>query len=173
MSNDVHWLIDGTRADYLTNELPTLTRGTEQTLQLWFEPSEVDTADSYGESRYGHASYGGSVGGGHVNRHQAVLDYLEFANRATLTTPLSDTGIPHFRESLPSSAAVSSLVVEIVPSDEISRATGVWALVVGGQDTTPPGHSALRLELDIHILADHAEYASEQAVINDLGSPLV
>lgn len=126
-------------ADIITEPVPDLTRGTEQTLTAVFE----STTD-----------------------YEAILDFLEYEGGEAVRRGTTDRGVPWFRERVPSDAPVSSYVVGLDSSTE-SR-YDVWTLIVSGTDNSTAGLGHYQVDVTVFVLASLSDYATRSDVINAL-----
>lgn len=150
--SDPYWTIGGTIADALVGQTPTVTRGTEITLSVIFEPAERATF--------------------YTDRYHALLDYLDYANEAPVETGVTQTGRTWYKENT-TDAPVTSFVVGVDPSPDIIDATGFWGIVTGGQDRSVPIAELRRLDLTLFVLAELDEFADRAAVETALSSGVI
>lgn len=151
---DYTWTIDGTVVDRIEGPTPTVTRGSTQTLSVIFDDRSTETT-AFDE------------------RYRTLREYIDYANGPTVRTFLTDEGIPKYRERIPSTAPVTTFLVDVEPGADVIDARGFWAVLVGGQDVTVPVEGLRRLELELYVLAELADYADKAAVKTDLGSEVV
>lgn len=144
--------IDGIVADGLIREPYTLTAGTEQPLNLVFQPSNREA--------------------GHESRHDNLLEYIEYANGPPVKTGISYHGVPYYREDVPNRASIDTFVVDVVPGSGVDL-DGFWGVVTGGEDTRSTSGVVRRLRLDAFILAKYSEYDSKSDVQAEFGSSVI
>lgn len=85
---------------------------------------------------------------------------------AAPTTNIDIDAVPTYRERLPPSASVTSLVIGFEPSDSIQDRgkRGFWGIVTGVDDATNSPLTNYQLEFSVFVLADYRDYADHQAV---------
>ena len=131
-------------SDGLASAPPTYTRAETTTLEFTF-PSEADLQTARNHLEYaGAAQYGGTV-----------------------------RGRPWFMERLPSGTPVASNVIAIEPQFSNVPLKGLWGLIVGGQETTPPPTVDYSASFEVFVLADLADYTTRADVVNALGYSVV
>lgn len=151
-SRDPYWTIGGTIVDALVGQTPTVTRGTEVTLSLIFEPAERATP--------------------YTDRYHTLLEYLDFANEAPVETGVTQTGRTWYKEET-TDAPVPSFVVGVEPSADVIDVTGFWGIVTGGQDRSVPIAELRRLDVTLFVLAELDEFADRAAVETALASSIL
>jgi len=99
---------------------------------------------------------------------KTLLEYDPHAGSFSTTGSLPNT--QHYREFLPSSASINTLVVGLEPNTELSNAgiTGVWGLISAVTDNRTPATTNPSVELEIQVLADYTDYADIVSVESDL-----
>lgn len=76
----------------------------------------------------------------------------------------SDRGEPWYRERLPPSAPVDSLVVPVDAPADINEDRSLWAIIVDGEDVSNPLGSSRRVDLTLFVLAERSDYTDRSAV---------
>jgi hypothetical protein len=161
------WTIDGIPVEYVARQTPpTLTRGDEVTLPLLFvDEIAADAGDVNQYSLpYSFNYQFPSESLGFAERYRDVLDYLDYRGEDVVRYGLSDRGEPWYRERLPPTAPVDSLVVPIDAPADIQEDRSLWAILVDGEDVSNPLGSSRRIDLTLFVLAERSEYADRSAV---------
>lgn len=153
--NDTTWTIDGIVVDGLSGPTPTFTRGQSVPLTLIFEPIRSVAADDYDV------------------RYRALREYLGYANGASISKGITNSGKPYFHEEVSPDAPIDSFVLPIEPGADVIDAVGFWALLLNGEDKSEPVADQRRLKFNVFVLAERDEYADKQAIVDDLGSPVI
>lgn len=113
-------------------------------------------------------SVDGTVANQSANPFTKLLDHDRHAGSYTLNGTLGNT--QRYKERLPSSPNINSLVVGLEPATDIANreVAGKWGLIGNVTDnrTRPFTNPVVTLEIDI--LADFSEYADVTAVKTDL-----
>jgi len=95
------------------------------------------------------------------------MDLLAFAPRAGGFTTLDtlDSSV-RFRERLPSSGDVTSLLVGVEPDENLQQEDieGIWGLIESVEDARRPALSADQIRVEIRVLAPYREYSDHAAV---------
>ncbi|KDE60613.1 hypothetical protein EL22_00015 [Halostagnicola sp. A56] len=157
MSN---WRVAGYDVEAVVDQpVPTLTRGSEITLQLLFDNNLTDSALAFGRGAYGQFPYDQGGLGGVENSYLALRKYGWFAPNSQ-TTGTTDAGVPWFSERIPSDAYFDTLVIS-VESIDVPAHTGFWALVTDVTDQSRVAGSestARRLDFNLFVLAELREF---------------
>ena len=99
-----------------------------------------------------------------IERYNRVKDYLQYAGYANTNTTLESA---YFTEpGSYSNAPISSLLVPIWPHSDIDQARGIWGVITGGDDTTEIFGAVARVSIDVFVLAEYSDYATETDVRN-------
>lgn len=151
MATDVSWAIDGITAEGLVGVTPTLIRGSTPTLTFEFKSAPWT-----------------SVSASYTARYRDARAYIDYANESTVRRGTTSRGVPWYREYLPSRADVGSLAVPIEPAAD-TEISGIWGLVVGGEDQSQPSTARRVLDIEVFVLAERDEYADRDALAADLG----
>lgn len=133
---------DGPTASWTTSAAPTRTRGETVTLDLQFRPADSAEYDS-------------------------MVERLAFTD--PVWTGVQADGIPWVDEDLPSSAPVTSQILDVTPGAGVGF-EGFWAALVGGTDNSQPARELDRVSVELVFLADSDEYSSRSALKNDIGA---
>lgn len=114
-----------------------------------------------------------NVDGGQLNilagtGFTTIQNLADFAGGFAAQTLLDSTR--KFREQIPSTADVDSILVGIEPSDMLKNkdVTGIWGLVDSGTDVRNPALNTNTFELEIFVVAEYSEYSDHTAVNNNL-----
>ena len=181
-------------ADALTADWPTVTRGSQARLRLWFdnpdsegslivEDGESVTVSSDTTVRRVRVEDNGTLtvadgvtltvdeGGLY-----SLLQYLDYADAAAYGADTIDHR-PWFREQLPTKASqsptnITSLILAFEPNGELKdrSVTGLWGLVTGGTDARNATLTNWQIELDVFVLAEREEYATHSDIESALGA---
>lgn len=123
-------------------ELPTFTRGDEETVEFAFSAAAHDDA----------------------------MEWLAFDPDAMVRRGTTDRGVPWFRERIAEMAPIETLIASLEVADDEYR--DVWALIVGGENLANTNHLDRRLELDLFVLAPLDEHADAADVRQAYGDEL-
>jgi len=120
------------------------------------------------ETRDGTLDNNGTVT---ITEKTGGMDLLTYADRAGGFTTLKtlDSTVT-FREFLPDTGDVTSLLVAVEPDNSLQERDipGVWGLIESVRDTRRPALNREETEVQIRVLARYGEYATHAAVRNDL-----
>jgi len=105
---------------------------------------------------------------GSVNRFRDLLAYDRHAGSYTFTATLNNT--QKFKQRLPTSPNISSLVIGLEPSNDLEtrNVAGKWGLIRNVTDSRTRALTNPVITLEIDILADYSEYSDITSVQNDL-----
>jgi hypothetical protein len=115
------------------------------------------------------------IGDGTLNNNGTVtvtgitggMDLLTYQPRAGgFTTQETLNSTVRFRERLPSSGDVTSLLVAVEPDNDLQSEDipGIWGLIESVRDARRPALNAEQITVDIRVLAPLREYADHSAV---------
>ena len=141
---------------------PTLTRGEEVSLTLFFE-----LGDGYHADDVEHAD--DTLHGGDVTAIREWLDYADVVRFGR-----TDRGVPWFRERLPGIAPVDSQLVLVDPERDMIDIPAFWALIIDGDEQGEPinAETPAQVTLDLVVLGTLDEYPDRETVRADLGDKL-
>lgn len=189
MVNDTTWNVHtkkyGTIAvDALTADWPTVTRGSEVSVRLWFESTDYnpDLIVADGESvtissdttrQRAVVADGGTLtvaDGATLTLEAAgfpvLLDYLDYAGVASTGTTLG--GEPFYRDHVPNALEqhIESTVLGFEPSDDLDgeNIKGFWGVVTGGSDARNSPLTNYQIEFRVFVLAEFDYYADHDAI---------
>jgi hypothetical protein len=153
----------------ILESLPTIATGTEVSILVRVET--IATAGSTGETggTFGTSSgftYGGSGGAlyGSLENSEpaaALEPYAELAGR--VATGVDIDGKPYYREQLPSSASIDSLLLGVKPPQGSSEA-GFWGVLTGASDESPRSFAIRKFDLSVFMLGQYGDYADRADV---------
>lgn len=139
-----------------------IDEGATLTVDGTLETSRIDIRDGTLDDNGTVTITGGPIG---------AMDLLTYAPRAGGFTTLKtlDTSV-RFRERLPTSGDVTSLLVGVAPDDNLQQEDieGIWGLIESVGDARRPVLNADQIEVEIRVLAPYREYDSHTAVRNAL-----
>lgn len=154
-----------------------LTRGETVTFEFYFRDNagaSINLRGAYGGSEGG--AYGGSEGGFYgtgvsiqvdgVTSYESLREYTEYTNG--IKTEMDIDGEPTFRERTPSRDPVDTHLVSIVPESGVEKHPSLWGVITGGDDPTRLVNANARLDIEVYILGDFADYDSIETVQNTL-----
>ena len=150
---DVSWTVDGIVTDGLAGPTPDLTPGKTIRLSFVFHDRSV-SATAFDQ------------------RYRDLRVYLAYQSEDVLDYGTSG-GTPWFREQLPATSPVGSLVVPIEPGADVIDAIGLWGLVVDGTDNSEPIADLRQLELKVFVLGERGDYADRAAVKSALEDSVI
>jgi len=141
---------------------PTLTRGEEVSLTLFFE-----LGDGYHADEVAHDD--DTLHGGDVTAIREWLDYADVVRFGR-----TDRGVPWFRERPPEISPVESQLVLVDPERDMIDMPAFWALIVGGEEQGEPINATTpaRLTLELVVLGTLDEYEDRETVIDEIGDEL-
>lgn len=140
----VGWFIDDIAVDRLQGTHPSVTRGAEVTFTARFTRRAGEDPQE---------------------RYEQLRQRLRYAHTVVNKTLID--GTPKFKVQREGTA--SDLVALFDPGFDVESGEGFWGLLTGYADASKlPGRWAV-MELEVRVLADKSEYASDSEVINDLG----
>jgi len=143
------------RADALVGgePIPKPTRGGDITLEYIFEKDGQTTE--------------------YKTRYKNVRQYLDYAGSISIEETANYE--PAIFENVPASASKPSVIVDFVPSPDISgEINGLWGAITGGEDISPSVPSGVRaLSLDVVYLGELLDYTDRQAVKDELETALI
>lgn len=180
---EVSWYLGGLGAGPVlpfeglaAEEYPTLQPGRSDSLRFRLEPRRFTDATVLVSGSYGGAlgrSYGGVLGGSHgqgappvvdaEERYEYAQELVRYSGRVTVS-PVA-TGVPHFREQLPSGRErVESVVVPLRPAEGISEGEAVWVALTDGENATPSvgPEEVAYFEFDVDVIARLSEYSTRE-----------
>lgn len=102
-------------------------------------------------------------------RYRTLKDYLNYAGYAVAER--TEAGV-YFREDGYSRSPINTLLVSIQPHADIEEARGVWGIITGGSDSTEVFGAQARIDMDVFVLAEYDDYATETDVRNAFESTL-
>ncbi len=94
-------------------------------------------------------------------RYQTLKSYLNYAGYATAERTEKSV---YFWEDGFSQSPINTLLVSIQPDSDIEEARGVWGIITGGSDSTEVFGAQARIGLEVFVLAEYDDYATEQDV---------
>lgn len=106
----------------------------------------------------------------HVTRYKNFRQYGDYAGSANVQQSI--VGTPLITERVPQSAAVDSIILDLVPGADVDETPGVWAVITDMTDQTRLPADMARIDVSIKILAELSEYADRQALKDDMGGNL-
>lgn len=187
LSEDQTWLIDPDRSDggivanAVAEDMPEYTRGEDLTLTfLFWDDAGMTHQAGFTLGDTDGATLGDQWGGvlgadddfaTHIDRYEAARQYLDYAGSASVNQAI--TGQPHYTERLPSGAAVSSIVVKLVPGPGLESTNGIWGIVMGGDDSTRFPRDMASLRMRFTVLAEASEYDTRSDIQSALGGSVV
>ncbi len=139
-----------------TGDYPNTTVGESYTFEFYIQ-DDISSDDNFtvGDLTYTTA----------VDRYDRLKEYLRYAGYATTSRTL---GSAYFTEPLDfTEADVDTLLVPIWPHDDIDQARGVWGVITGGDDSTEIFGALARISVDVFVLAEYSDYATETDVRNE------
>jgi len=110
----------------------------------------------------------GTVANQSENPFKRLLDHDRHAGSYTLNRTLGN--VQRYKERLPSSPNINSLVVGLEPATDLQNReiAGKWGLISNITDNRTRALTNPVVSVEIDILADYAEYSDVTAVQNDL-----
>jgi len=169
---DPTWTIHGADYDVIVDGLLSefIDRRRGESVSLLFEVrrrsgNRTATGGQYGSAegfQYSSTDRSGAQYSGRAatvaaaeERYGRLVNYHDFAGATD--AGVDDKQVPYYRESVPSRADISSLVIGIEPNGDIAPAAGVWGVVTGGGERSRLFGDSARVELDILVLGEYAE----------------
>lgn len=139
---DPTWTIHGADYDVVVDGLlgEFINRRRGQTVTLRFEIRRRGSGSTVADAE---------------TRYSRLTNYHDFAGAAD--ADVDDAQVPYYRESLPSRADVTSLLIGVEPNGAISPAAGIWGLVVGGGETSRLFGDMAVIELDVFVITEFSE----------------
>jgi len=97
-----------------------------------------------------------------------LRSYADFGGKYTTKTALD--GTEKYREQIPSSADVSSIVFGIEPAQKLkdNDVSGIWGLIESGSDSRNRTLTTNSVEFSFVVLAEYSEYADHTDLENSL-----
>lgn len=139
--------IDGIVCDGFEGTTPTVTRGSTVSMTVGLHDRSIAARPYY-------------------ERYEDLRAYLAIDGGSAVRHGQTDTGEPWFRERLPGSASVDTLLVDVTPGEDVVDVEGFWAIILGGEDQSVPVTSLRRLDLELFVVAPLDAYADKAAVRN-------
>jgi len=97
------------------------------------------------------------------DRYQTLKSYLNYAGYATAERTEKSV---YFWEDGFGRSPINTLLVSIQPDSDIEEARGIWGVITGGSDSTEVFGAQARIGLEVFVLAEYDDYATEQDVRN-------
>lgn len=172
------WSIADIDVDFVADPSPqTVTRGTEVTLPLLFADSVVVTSENGGASQYstGYSfEYESTLAepSASLAAYRELREFLTYAGDETVRRGTTDRGVPWFRQRLPDSSPVESLVVDVAAPDSHPEPRDFWGIVVGGEDISVATADYRQLELTLFVLAERSAFDDREAVEAEFGDEI-
>ena len=141
---------------------PTLTRGEEVSLTLFFELGDGYHADEVAHDD--ETLHGGDV--------MAIREWLDYAD--VVRFGRTDRGVPWFRERLPDISPVDSQLVLVDPERDMIDIPAFWALIIDGEEQGEAinAETPAQVTLDLVVLGTLDEYEDRDTVREELGDEL-
>lgn len=164
---DTSWRVRDILMDGLVGSQPSMSEGGTGSYTFRIDATETEreeNAATYGPpdgGTFGQPDgfvYGGSPSG-YLDRYERILDYSRHAGKVAIKETIS--GESRFREQ---HTEDRSLLVPIIPGDDVISGQAIWGLVMGVGDETVLPQRGCVVTLDIAYLADYREYPSEDAL---------
>ena len=143
------WTIDPDRTDggivanSMDGDMPEYVRGKRLTLTFAFWDESGIATD-------------------HVTRYEQARQYLDYAGAISVNQSIN--GVPHYRERLPGSAAVDSLVIKVTSGSSETATPDLWVAITGGDDPSAYVDDIARVEYQTTVLAEGSEFADRDAI---------
>jgi len=93
-------------------------------------------------------------------RYERLVNYHDFAGATDVS--VDDQRVPYYRESVPSRADITSLLVGVEPNGTIAGGAGVWGIVSGGGERSRLFADMAVVELEIVVLAEYSEHTRSE-----------
>jgi hypothetical protein len=147
-------VVNGDRATY-----PDIAQSATNTFEFFIK-EPIQNARTSTKTVYDTAS----------TTYNRLKEYEEFAGYAATGRTLEETTFSESKDF--SGAPVNGLVISVQPGDGVDEARGVWGAIESIDDTTEVFGAVARISLDLFVLAEYDDYATESDVRNALEADL-
>jgi len=173
-TNAINELNNTTRGETATFTFKFLEGGESSTLIV--ESGETYTVNSGDTEIYSYVNVkedgtvnveeGGTLNTTGGDNRESLQQYADHAGDFTSVTTLNN--VEKFREQLPSTASVDSILLGIEPSQDLQESgiVGKWGLVTAGSDERNSALTNNQYQIEIRIVAEYSEFADHSAVEN-------
>lgn len=138
---------------------PNTTFGETSTFEFYIR--DVGGGDSGYGIDYG-SEYGNHLYRSAEERYQTLKDYLNYAGYSVAER--TQRGVYFNEQSGFDRAPIDTLLISIQPHSDIEEIRGIWGVIMGGSDSTEVFGAQARIDLEVFVLAECDDYATEQDV---------